>query len=139
MEVCCSLKSLANGSCGTSKKQITNEIVPLFSCTKSIKSHLEAHKFSGPVDEVELILCRVAIFKKPLNVNTMTICPNHRAVLCMGWGRGGNTRCRVPEAISGHGKSGKKFPKAEKGLDKRDSLYIFQTVGIFVPAGSGKR
>ena len=62
---------------------------------------------------------------------------NHRAVLGMGWSRGGNTRCRV-SAISGHGKSGKKFPKAEKGLDKRDSLYIFQTVGIFVPAGSGK-
>ena len=44
---------------------------------------------------------------------------------------------RVPEAMSGHGKGGKRWPKAEKGLDKDDSLYIFKTTGVFVAVGSG--
>ena len=33
---------------------------------------------------------------------------------------------------------GKRWPKAEKGLDKDDSLYIFDTTGVFVAVGSGK-
>ena len=40
--------------------------------------------------------------------------------------------------MSGHGKGGKRWPKAEKGLDKDDSLYIFNTTGVFVAVGSGK-
>ena len=52
--------------------------------------------------------------------------------------RGGNTRCRVPKAMSGHGKGGKRWPKAEKGLDKDDSLKIFKTTGVFVAVGSSK-
>ena len=35
-------------------------------------------------------------------------------------------------------KAGKRWPKAEKGLDKDDSLYIFKTTGVFVAIGSGK-
>lgn len=39
--------------------------------------------------------------------------------------------------ISGHGKGGKTWPKAEKGLDEDDSLYIFKTTRVFVAVGSG--
>ena len=35
-------------------------------------------------------------------------------------------------------KAGKRWRKAEKGLDKDDSLYIFKTTGVFVAVGSGK-
>ena len=63
----------------------------------------------------------------------MTISPNHRLKPGVGWSRGGNTRCRVPEPMSGHGKDGQK-----KELDKDDSLYIFETTGVFVAVGSGK-
>ena len=34
--------------------------------------------------------------------------------------------------------AGKRWPKAEKGLDKDDSSYIFETTGVFVAIGSGK-
>ena len=138
MEAYCSFKTLANGPCGHGKKS-SSEIIPLVSCTnKSIDTHLSAHKFSGPVDELDLILCRVGKFSQPVKCSTMTICPNHRLNLGVGWSRGGNTRCRVSEAMSGHGKGGKRWPKAEKGLDKDDSLYIFKTTGVFVAVGSGK-
>ena len=40
--------------------------------------------------------------------------------------------------MSGHGKGGKTWPKAEKGLDEDDSLYIFKTTRVFVAVGSGK-
>ena len=62
----------------------------------------------------------------------MTTSPNHRLNLGVGWSRGGNTRYRVPEAMSGHGKGVKRWPKAEKGLDKEDSFYIFKTTGVLL-------
>ena len=34
-------------------------------------------------------------------------------------------------------KAGKRWPKAEKGLDKDDSLYIFKTTGVFVAVTVG--
>ena len=126
MEAYCSFKTLANGPCGHGKKS-SSEIISLVSCAKSIDTHLSAHKFSSPVDELDLILCRVGKFSQPVKCSIMTICPNHRLNLGVGWRRGGNTRCRVPKAMSGHGKGGKRWPKAEKGLDKDDSLYIFKT------------
>ena len=114
MKAYCSLKTLANGPCGHGKKS-SSEIISLVSCTKSIDTHLSAHKFSGLVDELDLIFCRVGKFSQPVKCSTMTICPNHRLKLGVGWSRGGNTRCRVPEAMSGHGKGGKKMAKSLEG------------------------
>ena len=111
MEAYCSFKTLANGPCGDGKKS-SSEIISLVSCTKSIDTHLSAYKFSGLVDELDLILCRVGKFSKPVRSSTMTICPNHRLNLGVSWSRGGNTRCRVPEAMLGHGKGGKKMAKS---------------------------
>ena len=52
--------------------------------------------FSGPEDEVELILSRAAVFTQPANINSIIICPLHREKLGLGWRRGSTSRCRVP-------------------------------------------
>ena len=51
--------------------------------------------------------------------------------------------CNLPDAefpkqCQDMAKAGKRWPKAEKGLDKDDSLYIFETTGVFVAVGPGK-
>lgn len=135
METCCSFKSLSNGQCGVDRKE--SNIVPLLSCTKSIASHRTTLKFDDTISEIELILARVAIFDTPKDINKLTICPKHRFVLGLGWSRGGNSRCRVLEVISGHGKRGRQWPQAEKGLCKDDSMAILKTTGLFIPVGSG--
>ena len=43
-----------------------------------------------------------------------------------------------PKQCQDMAKAGKRWPKAEKGLDKDDSLYIFKTTGVLVAVGSGK-
>ena len=72
MEAHCSFKTLANGPSGHGKKS-SSEIILLVSCTKSIDTHFSAHKFSGPVDELDLILCRVGKFSQSVKCSTMTI------------------------------------------------------------------
>ena len=59
MEGCCSLKSLISAVCGynTRDRKRETEIVPLLLCTKNIASHKSAFKFTGPEDEMDLILC----------------------------------------------------------------------------------
>ena len=141
MEICCSFKSFAGGTCGFEHKgrSVDSQVVPLLSCNKDISSHLSSCKFSGPENEVDLILCRAGLFTKPRNIDAMTICPNHRSKLGVGWSRGSNTRCRVPQAVSGHGKSGKgKLPKADRGIAKHVSQMLLKQTGVFIQAGSGK-
>ena len=108
MEVCCTFKSIVGGVCGSDYRDRKHEVqvVPLRSCTKDIVNHLATWSFSGPVNEIELILSRAAIFKVPDSLGTMTICPLHRGKLGLGWTRG-STRCRIPDVLSNHGK-GKK-------------------------------
>ena len=99
MEACWSFKSLFGSSCGFDAKdrKRQNKIVPLVSCSKDI---------SGPQNEIDLILCRAGLFYKTKeSIKSMTICPRHRAILGISWTRGGGTRCRAPQAISGHGRS----------------------------------
>ena len=59
MEICCSVKSFAGGTCGFSYREdrsCISQIVPLHSCKKYISSHLQSCKFSDPEIEVDLIL-----------------------------------------------------------------------------------
>ena len=114
------------------------EIVPLLSCTKNIASHKSAFKFTGPEGEIDLILCRASMFTYKERLSTMTICPNHRAKLGLGWIRRSSTRCRVPERISNHGKGKGVWPKGERGLGKRESEVILRKTGSFVQVGSDK-
>ena len=140
MESCCSFKALVGGVCGYDPKdrKRDSEIVPLLSCNKDINRHKSLYKFTGPEDEVELILCRAAKFTKSKNLSSMTICPNHRSKLGIGWSRGSSPRCRVPEEISCHGKEKGVWPKGERGLGKKESEVILRKTGSFVQVGSGK-
>ena len=140
MEGCCSFKALVGGVCGydTKDRKRSTEIVPLLSCDRDISNHKSLYKFTGQEDEVELILCRVAKFKKNERLSSMTICPNHRSKLGIGWSRGSSTRCRVPQEISNHGKGKGVWPKGERGLGKKESELILRKTGSFVQVGSGK-
>ena len=140
MEGCCSFKSLIGGVCGynTRDRKRETEVVPLLSCSKNIASHRSAFKFTGPKDEIDPILCVASMFTKNTRSSTMTICPNHRAKLGLGWTRGSSTRCRVPERISNHNKGKGVWPKGERGLGKRGSEMILRKTGSFVQVGSGK-
>ena len=72
-------------------------------------------------------------------LSTVTICPNHRAKLGLGWTRRSSTRCTVPERISNHGKwKGGGGAKGERELGKRESEVILRKNGSFVQVGSGK-
>ena len=140
MEGCCSFKALVGGVCGYNAKdrKRDTEIVPLMSCDKDINRHKSLYKFTGPENEVELILCRAAMFTKSKSLSSMTICPNNRSKLGLGWSRGSSTRCRVPEEMSNHGKEKGVWPKGERGLGKKVSELILQKTGSFVQVRSGK-
>ena len=59
VEICCSFKSFAGGTCGFSYREdrsCISQVVPLHSCKKDISSHLRSCKFSDPENEVDLIL-----------------------------------------------------------------------------------
>ena len=89
---------MVGGSCGfdrRDKKQET-QVVPLLACSKPISNHTANLSFSGPKDEVDLILNREAMFAQPANISSMTICPLHREKIGLGWTQGSNTSCRVP-------------------------------------------
>ena len=59
------------------KKDI--QVVPLSACSKDtcIENYLLSYSFTGPVNEVDLILCRAAILKIPANLESMTVCLCH--------------------------------------------------------------
>ena len=141
MEACCSFKTIVGSCCGFDAKdrKRQTEIVPLLSCSKNISKHLSALSFSGPENEIDLILSRAALYDKSEDsIKSMTICPYHRAALGISWTRGGGTRCRVPKEISGHGKSKGSWPKGDRGLSKHESFMILCNTGVFVPPGSGR-
>ncbi len=65
MEVSYSFKSIVRGLCGAdtgNREQDQVLVVPLLSCVKDITTHTASYSFSGPESEVDLILCRAAIF-----------------------------------------------------------------------------
>ncbi|PFX13000.1 hypothetical protein AWC38_SpisGene22960 [Stylophora pistillata] len=131
MEGCCSFQVIVGGVCGYNPNDRTrnSEIVPLLSCKKDIDSHKSTYKFTGPEDEVELILCRAGKFSKSESLRTMTIC---RTKLGLGWSRGSSTRCRVPEEISGYRKGKGLWPKGERGLGKNEYEAILRKTNLFV-------
>ena len=124
MEVCCSDKSLVGGICefDTRDRKKETQIIPLLAGSKDIFNHMASLGFSGPKDEVDLILSRVEIFTHPGNINSMTICPLHCEKLGLGWRRGSNARCN-------HDKRGKKWPKCDRGFGKIDTQIIIKKTG----------
>ena len=82
---------------------------------------------------MELILFRAGMFKTPNNKEEITICPNHRSQLGVGWSRGSNTRCRIPKELSGHKE---KLPKADRGVDKHISEVLLNATGKLIQFSS---
>ena len=140
MEICCSSESLAivADNCGFDPKDRKGDRlivhVPLYTCNKDVTAHFQTWN-SGIITEYDLILSRASVFERPKDVDIWTICPLHRSRLGLRWTRGGNTKCRIPAQMSNH--NAKKLPKADRGLAKVDSEFIFQTTGYLIPVGSG--
>src|SRR6056300_904096 len=135
MEVCCSFKAIVGNECSfDSRDRYKNlNVIPLLSCRKDITNHLSLFSFSGVESEIDLILARSSIFKRPKNIETMTICPFHRSKLGLGWTRGAATRCRVPQELSLHGKStgSKSWSKGDRGLGKKECQMLLRKTGAF--------
>ena len=77
MEICCSFKSFAGGTCGLSYREdrsCISQVVPFHSCKKDISSHLRSCKFSDPENEVDLILSLAGIFETLTDIDDFTIC-----------------------------------------------------------------
>ena len=115
MEGCCSFKSLIGGVCGsnTQDRKCHLEIIPLFSCNKDISICKFFFHFSGPEDEVDLILCCPAWFTTQECLSELTICPLRKAWLTMK--QTSEPRCRVLSTISNHGEGRASGLKAIKG------------------------
>ena len=80
MEVNCSFEAIVGGSCGVkrtdkgktrSDKTVERIIVPLLSCDKDITTHKSLFSFCEPSDEVDLILCRSALFSRPKDIHNL--------------------------------------------------------------------
>ena len=127
MDVCCSFKSLVGGQCSFDRRDRSQSIkvVSLLSCGKDITRHKSLWQFQDVKNEVDLILARAAIFTMPQNVNIMTIRPSHRSSLGLGWTRG-TERCRVPSEMLEHIKVRRKWPKADRGINKTFSQFIMK-------------
>lgn len=120
MDVRCSLKSIGGGNCGFNKWSRKQEtvIIPLLACWKRFDGHSASFGFSGPKNEVDLILSQAAIFSPPVNIYSMTVCPSHRTKLGLGWTRGSSTKCRAPSEMTNHSKSDRTWSKCDKGKGK---------------------
>ena len=139
MEIHCTLKIVVGGTCGHDPRdrQKLCSVIPMYVCQKDVSKHERTFKFFGHENEVDLILSRAGVFTTPKDIETWTICPLHRAKLGLGWTRRTADRCRVPAAISNHGKDKRKWPKAERGLSKSEARLILERTGTFVQVGSG--
>ena len=139
LHTCCSQRSVVYGESSRNANHTMENCTPrIILYTKNIASHKSAFKFTGPEDEIDLILCQPSMFTKNECLSIMEICPNHRAKLRLRWTRGSSTRCRVLERISNHGKGKGVRPKGERGLGKRESEVILRKTGSFVQVGSDK-
>ena len=136
MEVCCSFKSLSGGICGfdTRDRGHGDRVVPI--SLEDITNHLLAWSFSGPQNEIDLLLCRASIFKMPDSVQSMTICPQHRGKLGTGWKKA-SSRCRVPAKISKHDISKRllvigDFLKKTRNLFSKKLEYLFKQDQVYL-------
>ena len=76
MEICCPLKLFAGGTCGFSYREnrsCISQVVSLHSCKKGISCDLRSCNFSGPENEVDLILLRAGIFETLTDIDDFTM------------------------------------------------------------------
>lgn len=84
----CSFQEAIGGksiTCGNNIKVSTNEFVPLLACTKPIATHLSSYHIDPKTVESESKLLQLhgGLFFD--DIDSSTICPNHRQKLGFGW------------------------------------------------------
>jgi len=62
----------------------------------------------------------------------MTVCPKHKDAYGIRW-RTGKTNCCVPTEVAGHKTTSN---LGDRGMDSKQSYFIFQETGLLVPAES---
>ena len=135
----CSFLAIVGGHCGFDTKDRSRSVnlVPLLTCNRDISRHKSFFAITGVENEVELLLARASIYPPPRNVETWTICPQHRASLGVSWSRA-STKCSIPVSLSKHDIAISKKPKAERGLSQSGSQFVLKETGIFLPVGAGE-
>lgn len=84
----CSFQEAIGGksiTCGNNIKVSKNEVVPLLACTKPIATHLSNYNIDPKTVESESKLLQLhgGLFFD--DIDSLTICPNHRQKLGFGW------------------------------------------------------
>ena len=115
-------------------------ILPLLACKRDITSHLVSLGISSKrgrekteVSEIQLILNRAGLFTiKDEELQTMTICPQHRKDLTIDWsGRKGQICCYpTHEGL-------KKRLNLPRRVNAAMSAEIFTAFNVVVPIGAG--
>ena len=128
----CSFITSAGGSgitCGPNIKVRENLVVPLGTCCRPINSHLAYFHINLQTirTEGELIKIRGGLFQE--DVSTLTVCPNHRQKLGIGWS------CRRQCALS-YCPGYKTLTKGTISTDQSEYLLLVEKK--FAPVGSGK-
>ncbi|CAH3124605.1 unnamed protein product [Pocillopora meandrina] len=121
MEGSCSFESLVGTLCSFDRrdKHRSTEIVPLSLCNKDVTGHRSTWYFSGIESETDFILAR-GIFS-----------------LGIGWRWNSySNSCQVPKEIANHIERRGKPVKADRGVGKNISGYIYQQTGTLIPVGS---
>lgn len=128
----CSFQEAIGGksiTCGNNIKVSTNEVVPLLACTKPIATHLSNYHIDPKTVESEgkLLQLRGGLYFD--DIDSLTICPNHRQKLGLGWTCG--KFCSLSYCC---GKN-KSMPKGTISRDQ--ALYLFFKENRFVGVGAG--
>jgi hypothetical protein len=113
--------------CGANIKISQNVVVPLLSCNRAISTHLQnCHIDARTVDsEAKLLQLRGGLHT---SITTLTICPNHRQKLGIGWSCG--KYCSVAYC-SGN----KSMPRGT--ISKDQAIYLLSCENRHVGIGSG--
>lgn len=126
----CSLKGVTKIACGNSRG--LNELVKLSECKADVAQHLASCNLrNSGLEESELILTRAGYFDlNTKQVDSMSICPNHRHGLGRFW-RAPRT-CRYP----GHSGSRKKQCKDRHVINIAIAKAVRSLFNVTVEIGS---
>lgn len=111
MEVCCSFKSIVGGICGSDSRDRKHkvQVVPLTSCTKDMWHHLASIDRSYIVSSGSFLSARLYGQNDHMSTSSWET--------WIGMDKG---LCRVPAALSNHGKSSRKlWPKGDGTRGKK--------------------
>ena len=128
-QLSCSFYLHPNSTCDFSVRfQKKNELFPLLSCARDIKSHLGQLKFAQTSvrSEKDLTLPTVGFFDETRD--DITVCPKHHAPLGTWW---------RPSLKCYHPLHGNKRRKPERGASLQMCQKIIEKTRVLVPVSAG--